>query len=110
MSCHPPTRQVGPFRAEDGPHDEPTEQLALTDLHVKPYAERHVKVYADRCPPEHSGDGGRVSAAAALGWNLLGVEPVGDRPDGAAVPVEPANAAGDGLLGRVGVSSLSSGW
>jgi hypothetical protein len=47
MSCHPPARQVGPFRAEDGPHDEPTEQLALADRHVKPYAKRHVKVYAD---------------------------------------------------------------
>jgi hypothetical protein len=47
MSCHPPTRQVGPYQSEDGPHDEPTDQLALTDLHVKPYAKRHMKVYAD---------------------------------------------------------------
>jgi len=47
MSCHPPTRQVGPYQPEDGPHNEPTEQLALADLHVKPYAKRHVKVYAD---------------------------------------------------------------
>jgi SRSO17 transposase len=47
MSCHPPTRQVGPYQSEDGPHNEPTEQLALTDLHVKPYAKRHIKVYAD---------------------------------------------------------------
>src|SRR6266508_3958781 len=47
MSCHPPTRQVGPYQSEDGPHDELTEQLALADLHVKPYANRHIKVYAD---------------------------------------------------------------
>jgi len=47
MSCHPPTRQVGPYQSEDGPHDEPTEQLAPADLHVKPYAKRHIKVYAD---------------------------------------------------------------
>jgi DDE superfamily endonuclease len=47
MSRHPPTRQVGPYQSEDGPHDEPTEPLALADLHVKPYAKRHVKVYAD---------------------------------------------------------------
>jgi len=47
MSCHPPTRQVGPYQSEDGPHDEPIQQLALADLHVKPYAKRHVKVYAD---------------------------------------------------------------
>jgi hypothetical protein len=47
MSCHPPTRQVGPYQSEDGPHDEPTEPLALTDLHIKPYAKRHMKVYAD---------------------------------------------------------------
>jgi hypothetical protein len=47
MSCHPPARQVGPYQSEDGPHDEPTEQLALADRHVKPYAKRHMKVYAD---------------------------------------------------------------
>ena len=47
MSCHPPARQIGPYQSEDGPHNEPTEQLALADLHVKPYAERHIKVYAD---------------------------------------------------------------
>src|SRR6266511_3431389 len=51
MSCHPPTRQVGPYQSEDGPHDELTEQLALADLHVKPYANRHIKVYADTCGP-----------------------------------------------------------
>jgi hypothetical protein len=47
MSCHPPTRQVGPYQSEDGPHDELTEQLALTDLHIKPYAQQQMKVYAD---------------------------------------------------------------
>src|SRR6266705_7160193 len=46
-ALHPPTRQIGPYQSEDGPHDEPTEQLALADLHVKPYAQRHIKVYAD---------------------------------------------------------------
>src|SRR5512133_1437926 len=29
MSCHPPARQVGPFRPEDGPHDRQTGRLAL---------------------------------------------------------------------------------
>jgi hypothetical protein len=48
MSCHPPTRQVGLYQSEDGAHDEPIQQLALADLHVKPYAKRHIKVYADR--------------------------------------------------------------
>jgi hypothetical protein len=52
MSCHPPTRQVGPYQSEDGPHDEPTEQLAPADLHVKPYAKRHIKVYADIQGPD----------------------------------------------------------
>jgi hypothetical protein len=47
MSCHPPTRQVGLYQSEDGAHDEPIQQLALADLHVKPYAKRHIKVYAD---------------------------------------------------------------
>ena len=42
MSCHPPARQVGPYQSEDGPHDEPTEPLTLADLHVKPYAKRHI--------------------------------------------------------------------
>jgi hypothetical protein len=64
MSCHPPTRQVGPYQSEDGPHDEPTEQLALTDLHVKPYAERHVKVYGDTMQPHDANRGCRAHAVA----------------------------------------------
>jgi integrase len=48
MSCHPPARQIGLYRPEDGPHDRRTGALASADLHVKPYAKRHVKVYADR--------------------------------------------------------------
>jgi hypothetical protein len=51
MSCHPPTRQVAPYQSEDGPHDEPTEPLTLTGLHVKSYAKRHIKVYADSIAP-----------------------------------------------------------
>ena len=47
MSCHPPTRQVGPYQSEDGPHDKPIQQLTPADLHGKPYPERHLKVYAD---------------------------------------------------------------
>jgi hypothetical protein len=47
MSCHPPARQIGLYRPEDGPHDRRTGALASADLHVKPYAKRHVKVYAD---------------------------------------------------------------
>jgi hypothetical protein len=47
MSCNPPARQVGPYRPEDDPHDKRTGALALADLHVKPYPQRHMKVYAD---------------------------------------------------------------
>src|SRR5215211_7363563 len=47
MSCHPPARQVGPFRPEDGLTTGEQNSWPYTDLHVKPYAERHVKVYAD---------------------------------------------------------------
>jgi hypothetical protein len=60
MSCHPPTRQVGLYQSEDGAHDEPIQQLALADLHVKPYAKRHIKVYAD------SSHAGRCRWSAAL--------------------------------------------
>ena len=53
MSCHPPARQVGPFRPEDGLTTGEQERSPYADLHVKPYANRHVKVYADNWGPQY---------------------------------------------------------
>jgi hypothetical protein len=47
MSCHPPARQVGPYRPEDGLTTGERGRSPSADLHMKPYAKRHVKVYAD---------------------------------------------------------------
>src|SRR5215218_11045665 len=61
------------------------------------------------CPPKDPGDGGRVPGAAAFGWDLLGVELVGDLADRQAAPVQPADATGDLLLGLVGDELLAVG-
>jgi hypothetical protein len=50
-----------------------------------------------------------MPGAAAFGWDLLGVELVGDLADRQAVPVEAADAAGDLPLGRVGGQLLVDG-
>jgi predicted transposase YbfD/YdcC len=70
MSCHPPARQVGPFRPEDGLTTGEQNSWPSTDLHVKPYAERHVKVYADTNQPT------LLDRCARLAWHHV---PVLDR-------------------------------
>jgi hypothetical protein len=51
-----------------------------------------------------------MPGAAALGWDPLGVELVGDLADRQAGPVEPADTVSDLPLALVGGSSLSIGW
>jgi hypothetical protein len=50
-----------------------------------------------------------VPGAAAFGWDLLGVELVGNLADRQAGPVQPADAAGDFPLGLVGDELLTFG-
>src|SRR5512133_287547 len=66
MSCHPPARQVGPFRPEDGLTTGEQERSPYADLHVKLYANRHVKVYADMRHRQRARGEDRIRAAQAL--------------------------------------------
>jgi hypothetical protein len=43
-----------------------------------------------------------MPSAAAFGWDLLGVELVGDLSDRQAAPMQPMHTAGDFPLGLVG--------
>jgi hypothetical protein len=47
MSCHPPARKVGPYDRRMALTTGEQNSSPYTDLHVKPYAQRHFKVYAD---------------------------------------------------------------
>jgi len=50
-----------------------------------------------------------MPGAAAFGWNLLGIELVGDLSDRQAAPMQPADPANDFLLGLVGDELLAFG-
>jgi hypothetical protein len=50
-----------------------------------------------------------VPGAAAFGWDLLGVEVVGDLSDRQAAPMQPMYTAGDFPLGLVGDELLAFG-
>src|SRR5215211_6667600 len=92
MSCHPPARQVGPFRPEDGLTTGEQNSWPYTDLHVKPYAERHVKVYADSerldplAPPREQCDPGATAGERARGRLPDPARGAGNDADAAAQP------------------------
>ena len=50
-----------------------------------------------------------MPSAAAFGWDLLGVELVGDPSDRQAAPMQPMYTAGDFPLGLVGDELLAFG-
>jgi len=117
MSCHPPARQIGPYRPEDGPHDRRTGALASADLHVKPYAKRHVKVYADNTDWLHFQTGAARLLPRLIGARTRGPLFLADRrpvPARAPATIDRCPETGRGRLSYRRAEALfreaSGGW